>query len=39
MMADVARGVKEPEEAVEDTAGEIRAIFEKWRKRGYVGGG
>ena len=39
MMADVARGVKEPEEAVEDTAEEIRAIFEKWRKRGYVGDG
>ena len=39
MMADVARGVKQPEEAVEDTAGEIRDIFEKWRQRGYVGGG
>ncbi|MCS4504657.1 hypothetical protein KBTX_00379 [wastewater metagenome] len=39
MMADVARGVKTPEQAVEDTAGEIRAIFEKWRERGYVGGG
>jgi multiple sugar transport system substrate-binding protein len=37
MMADVARGVKTPEQAVEDTAGEIRDIFEKWRKRGYVG--
>jgi len=39
MMADVARGVKAPEEAVEDTADEIRAIFAKWRERGYVGGG
>jgi len=38
MMADVARGAKTPEEAVENTAGEIRDIFEKWRERGYVGG-
>lgn len=37
MMADVARGVKQPEEAVEDTAEEVRDIFEKWRERGYVG--
>ena len=39
MMADVARDVKEPEEAVEDTAEEIRAIFDKWRERGYIGSG
>jgi multiple sugar transport system substrate-binding protein len=39
MMADVARGVKTPEQAVEDTAGEMRAIFDKWRERGYVGSG
>ncbi len=39
MMADVARGVKTPEQAVEDTAGEIEQIFEKWRSRGYVGSG
>ena len=39
MMADVARGVKTPEEAVSDTAAEIEAIFAKWRERGYVGDG
>lgn len=39
MMADVARGVKTPEQAVSDTAAEIEQIFAKWRKRGYVGSG
>ncbi len=39
MMADVARGVKTPEQAVSDTAGEIEAIFKKWRDRGYIGDG
>ncbi|MDZ7810363.1 MAG: extracellular solute-binding protein [Arhodomonas sp.] len=39
MMADVARGVKSPDQAVEDTAEEIEAIFAKWRERGYVGTG
>ncbi|MDN3517607.1 extracellular solute-binding protein [Aquisalimonas lutea] len=39
MMADVARGVKTPEEAVSDTAEEIEQIFAKWRERGYVGEG
>jgi multiple sugar transport system substrate-binding protein len=39
MMADVARGVKSPEEAVSDTAREIEAIFSKWRERGYIGDG
>lgn len=39
MMADVARGVKQPEQAVEDTAAEIRTIFKKWRERGFVGTG
>jgi len=39
MMADVARGVKTPEQAVSDTAAEIEAIFAKWRERGYVGDG
>jgi len=38
MMASVARGKKEPKEAVEDTADEMRAIFDKWRERGMVGG-
>jgi multiple sugar transport system substrate-binding protein len=39
MMANVARGEKTPEDAVKSTAGEIEAIFKKWRDRGYVGGG
>jgi multiple sugar transport system substrate-binding protein len=39
MMADVARGVKTPEQAVSDTADEIEAIFTKWRERGYIGDG
>ncbi|MDZ7786580.1 MAG: extracellular solute-binding protein [Halofilum sp. (in: g-proteobacteria)] len=39
MMADVARGVKSPEQAVDDTAKEIQQIFDKWRKRGLVGSG
>ncbi|WP_435103442.1 ABC transporter substrate-binding protein [Arhodomonas sp. AD133] len=39
MMADVARGVKSPEEALEDTTAEIKAIFAKWRERGFVGSG
>jgi multiple sugar transport system substrate-binding protein len=39
MMADVARGVKTPEQAVQDTSEEIEAIFAKWRERGYIGDG
>ncbi|WP_229803550.1 ABC transporter substrate-binding protein [Litchfieldella qijiaojingensis] len=39
MMADVVRGQKTPEEAVEDTNAEIEEIFAKWRERGMVGGG
>ncbi len=38
MMADVARGTKTPEQAVRDADKQIRAIFAKWRKRGFVGG-
>ncbi len=36
MMADVARGVKTPEQAVSDTAAEIQAIFKKWRDKGFI---
>lgn len=39
MMADVARGQKTPEQAVDDTASEIEAIFKKWRDRGFIGEG
>lgn len=39
MMAKVARGVATAEEAIDDAAGQIRAIFAKWRERGFVRGG
>lgn len=39
MMANVARGVESPEEAVDSATAQIRKIFKKWRERGFVGGG
>ncbi|MGD8380474.1 MAG: hypothetical protein PVI56_12790, partial [Gammaproteobacteria bacterium] len=39
MMAEVAQGKKSPEEAVKETAAQIKKIFEKWRKAGYLEGG
>lgn len=39
MMAEVARGKKTPEQAVKDTTKQIDAIFDKWRKAGYLEGG
>lgn len=39
MMAEVARGKKSPEQAVKDTTAQIKAIFAKWRKLGYLEGG
>ncbi|HLQ85200.1 MAG TPA: extracellular solute-binding protein [Salinisphaeraceae bacterium] len=39
MMANAARGAATPEEAVANAAAEIEKIFEKWRERGFVGGG
>ncbi len=39
MMAEVAQGKETPEEAVKKTTAQIKSIFEKWRKRGYVMGG
>ncbi|HYW04629.1 MAG TPA: extracellular solute-binding protein [Gammaproteobacteria bacterium] len=39
MMAEVAQGKKSPEAAVKETTEQIKKIFAKWRKRGYVLGG
>ncbi len=39
MMAEVAQGKKTPQEAVKETTAQIKKIFAKWRKRGYVLGG
>lgn len=36
MMADVTRGKKTPEQAVKDTTKHIKAIFDKWRKKGFI---
>lgn len=36
MMARAARGDERPDEAVKRAAKEVRAVFEKWRKRGLV---
>lgn len=38
MLARVARGKQTPEESVEEADLECRAIFEKWRNEGLVGG-
>jgi len=37
MMAQAARGEKTPEQAVKDTAAQMRQIEEKWKRLGYVG--
>jgi multiple sugar transport system substrate-binding protein len=38
MFADAARGKRTPQEAVEQAESQMKAIFEKWRKRGLIGG-
>jgi multiple sugar transport system substrate-binding protein len=38
MFAQVARGTKDPQEAVKEAAAQCRQIFDKWRKQGLVGG-
>jgi multiple sugar transport system substrate-binding protein len=38
MFASAARGQDSPEEAVAKAEAQIKPIFEKWRKRGLVGG-
>lgn len=39
MMASVTRDKETPRQAVRNTAAQIKKIFAKWRKLGYVGGG
>jgi maltose-binding protein MalE len=39
MLARVARGRQSPEESVAAAHRQIEPIFEKWRKRGLIGGG
>ncbi len=39
MMAEVAAGKKTPKQAVKETSDQIKKIFEKWRKAGYLEGG
>src|SRR5699024_3000969 len=39
MMANASRGQATPEEAVANAAKQIKAIFKKWRDRGFVGSG
>ncbi len=39
MMAQAARGEKTPEQAVKDTAAQVKQITEKWKGLGYVGCG
>jgi len=39
LMANVSRGEKKPEEAVQETNEEIKSIFKKWRDKGYLSGG
>jgi multiple sugar transport system substrate-binding protein len=38
MLAMVARGEMNPEESVAQAEGQIRAIFDRWRDQGLVGG-
>lgn len=38
MMARVARGDQSPQASLKRAAKEIRGVFDKWRKRGLVGG-
>jgi multiple sugar transport system substrate-binding protein len=39
MFAAAARGRKSPQEAVADAESQMKPIFEKWKKRGLIGGG
>ena len=39
MMARAARGEQTPEESVAQAEGEIKAIFDKWKGEGLLGGG
>ena len=39
MYAAAARGTKTPKEAVADADAQVKKVFDKWRKRGLIGGG
>jgi multiple sugar transport system substrate-binding protein len=39
MFAAAARGQKSPQEAVTDAEGQMKSIFENWKRRGLIGGG
>jgi spermidine/putrescine-binding protein len=39
MLAAAARGTKSPQQAVSDAESQMNPIFDKWRKKGLIGGG
>jgi len=39
MFATAARGRKSPQQAVADAEAQMKPIFEKWKRRGLIGGG
>jgi multiple sugar transport system substrate-binding protein len=38
MLAQAARGEKDPEAAVAEAESQIQGIFDRWRSQGLVGG-
>jgi hypothetical protein len=38
MYARAARGEQSPQESVDRAESEVQAIFEKWRRKGLIGG-
>jgi len=39
MFAEAARGKKSPQQAVADAEAQMKPVFEKWKRRGLIGGG
>jgi multiple sugar transport system substrate-binding protein len=39
MLAAAAQGKKSPQQAVSDAESQMNPIFDKWRKKGLIGGG
>jgi hypothetical protein len=39
MLAAAARAKKSPQQAVSDAESQMNPIFDKWRKKGLIGGG
>ena len=39
MFAEAARGKKSPQQAVADAEAQMTPVFEKWKRRGLIGGG